>query len=431
MQEEGYTILAPQMSPIHFEIVEALLRSVGYNVVLLPSVDHAAVDTGLKYVNNDICYPSILVTGQIMEAVLSGKYDLERTAVLISQTGGGCRATNYIALIRKALKDSGHENVPVISLSVAGGLDEDNPGFKLLQPGLIKRAVYALLYGDLIMKCLYRTRPYEAEAGSADRLYESFMSRAKTLIPRTNRKAFYELCEDTVKRFDALPLIEGEGCEADVPGLVDFFLFGTSNQLNMKDELGTKRTSRLTHAAGIKLIEGMRAPINKMLERSERFEPYGSIYELGEKAEKVLSLCNTMGEGWLLTAEMIDLIELGTPNIVCASPFACLPNHVVGKSVIKRLRQMHPESNIVAVDYDPGASEVNQLNRIKLMISVAKENFKNGAAFKIENPADPTTAAGVATSGSAHACGTGEPSITLSPAQLEQIEQAKHKAGVR
>ena len=461
MQEEGYTILAPQMSPIHFEIVEALLRSVGYNVVLLPSVDHAAVDTGLKYVNNDICYPSILVTGQIMEAVLSGKYDLERTAVLISQTGGGCRATNYIALIRKALKDSGHENVPVISLSVAGGLDEDNPGFKLLQPGLIKRAVYALLYGDLIMKCLYRTRPYEAEAGSADRLYESFMSRAKTLIPRTNRKAFYELCEDTVKRFDALPLagdrskprvgvvgeilvkfhptannevvkvIEGEGCEADVPGLVDFFLFGTSNQLNMKDELGTKRTSRLTHAAGIKLIEGMRAPINKMLERSERFEPYGSIYELGEKAEKVLSLCNTMGEGWLLTAEMIDLIELGTPNIVCASPFACLPNHVVGKSVIKRLRQMHPESNIVAVDYDPGASEVNQLNRIKLMISVAKENFKNGGAFKIENPADPTTAAGVATSGSAHACGTGEPSITLSPAQLEQIEQAKHKAGVR
>ena len=461
MQEEGYTILAPQMSPIHFEIVEALLRSVGYNVVLLPSVDHAAVDTGLKYVNNDICYPSILVTGQIMEAVLSGKYDLERTAVLISQTGGGCRATNYIALIRKALKDSGHENVPVISLSVAGGLDEDNPGFKLLQPGLIKRAVYALLYGDLIMKCLYRTRPYEAEAGSADRLYESFMSRAKTLIPRTNRKAFYELCEDTVKRFDALPLagdrskprvgvvgeilvkfhptannevvkvIEGEGCEADVPGLVDFFLFGTSNQLNMKDELGTKRTSRLTHAAGIKLIEGMRAPINKMLERSERFEPYGSIYELGEKAEKVLSLCNTMGEGWLLTAEMIDLIELGTPNIVCASPFACLPNHVVGKSVIKRLRQMHPESNIVAVDYDPGASEVNQLNRIKLMISVAKENFKNGGAFKIENPADPTAAAGVATSSSAHACGTGEPAITLSPAQLEQIEQAKHKAGVR
>ena len=211
MQEEGYTILAPQMSPIHFEIVEALLRSVGYNVVLLPSVDHAAVDTGLKYVNNDICYPSILVTGQIMEAVLSGKYDLERTAVLISQTGGGCRATNYIALIRKALKDSGHENVPVISLSVAGGLDEDNPGFKLLQPGLIKRAVYALLYGDLIMKCLYRTRPYEAEAGSADRLYESFMSRAKTLIPRTNRKAFYELCEDTVKRFDALPLVPPDG----------------------------------------------------------------------------------------------------------------------------------------------------------------------------------------------------------------------------
>nr|WP_314639174.1 acyl-CoA dehydratase activase-related protein [uncultured Olsenella sp.] len=474
MQAEGYTILAPQMSPIHFEIVEELLRSEGYNVVLLPSVDHKAVDTGLKYVNNDICYPSILVTGQIMEAVLSGKYDLSRTAVLISQTGGGCRATNYIALIRKALKDSGHEDVPVISLSVAGGLDEDNPGFQILRPGLIVKAVYGLLYGDLLMKLLYRTRPYEAEAGAANRLFDHFMSRAKTLICRTDRKSFYRLCQDTVDRFDALPLvddrskprvgvvgeilvkfhptannqvvdvIEGEGCEADVPGLVDFFLFGTSNQINMKDELGTKATSRLTHGAGIKLIEGMRAPINRMLERSERFEPYIDIFELAAKAKQVLSLCNTMGEGWLLTAEMVDLIESGTPNIVCASPFACLPNHVVGKSVIKRLRQMHPESNIVAVDYDPGASEVNQLNRIKLMISVAKENFRNGGAFRVQNPDDPTERVVApyvdetryqrsytdrivderAESAAVHG-------IRLSPEQLAEIERAKRKAGVR
>ncbi len=467
MQAEGYTILCPQMSPIHFDIVEALLRDAGYNVVLLPSVDHKAVDTGLKYVNNDICYPSILVTGQLMEAVLSGRYDLSRTAVLITQTGGGCRATNYIALIRKALKDSGHEEIPVISLTAASGLGESAPGFNIFKPQLLVRAVYALLYGDLIMQLLYRVRPYEAEKGSANLLYENFMERAKALIPRADRRAFYGLCEETVVRFDTLPVvndrskprvgvvgeilvkfhptannqvvdvIEAEGCEADVPGLVDFFLFGMSNALNTNDELVTKATSRAAHAAGIKLIEGMRAPLNKMLARSERFEPYGSIAELGKKAKQILSLCNTMGEGWLLTAEMVDLIEHGTPNIVCASPFACLPNHVVGKSVIKRLRQMHPESNIVAVDYDPGASEVNQLNRIKLMISVAKENYKNGGAFRMENPSDPVTHDAempyTGRGGRRDSIVRGPHSgyFELTEEQLAQIEAAKERAGVK
>ncbi|MDO4536856.1 MAG: 2-hydroxyacyl-CoA dehydratase, partial [Coriobacteriales bacterium] len=448
MQEQGYTILAPQMSPIHFEVVEPVLHHAGYNVVLLPSVDPGAVDVGLKYVNNDICYPSILVTGQLMNAVLSGKYDLSRTAVLITQTGGGCRATNYIALIRKALKDSGHPEIPVISLSVAGGLDENNPGFKVVKPKILIAAVYALLYGDLIMQALYRTRPYEAVPGSADKLCHEYLQRAKIQVPTATRKQFYRLCQDTVDAFDALPLvndrskprvgvvgeilvkfhptanndvvrvIENEGCEATVPGLVDFFLFGTSNQIHLKHELGTKFQKRLTHGIGISAIDALRKPINEMLEKSERFEPYTQIFELGKKAEKVLSLCNTMGEGWLLTAEMIELIEQGTPNIVCASPFACLPNHVVGKSVIKRLRQLYPESNIVAVDYDPGASEVNQLNRIKLMISVAKENFKNGASFKLDNPDDPTTT------------GMDAGPIHLSAAQVRAIEDAKVKAGV-
>ena len=423
MQKQGYTILVPQMAPIHFDLVAPILKSEGYNVVLLPSVDQAAVDTGLKYVNNDICYPSILVTGQIMEAILSGKYDLTRTAVIISQTGGGCRATNYIALIRKALKESGHPEVPVISLTAASGLDEDNPGFNIIKPGVVMKALYALLYGDLIMQLLYRVRPYETTPGSANQLYDRYMAEAKGTIVRGGRSQFYTLCQRTIDAFEALPLtddrskprvgvvgeilvkfhptannqvvkvIESEGCEANVPGLVDFFLFGMTNAINMQHELGTKATSRATHKAGIKLIEGFREPINKMLSRTTRFEPYPDIFELAAKAEKVLSLCNTMGEGWLLTAEMCDLIECGTPNIVCAQPFACLPNHVVGKSVIKRLRQMHPESNIVAVDYDPGASEVNQLNRIKLMISVAKENFRNNreGGFKLENPADPVT----------------------------------------
>nr|WP_073295952.1 2-hydroxyacyl-CoA dehydratase [Parolsenella massiliensis] len=444
MQEAGYTLLCPQMSPIHFELVEQLLINAGFNAVLLPSVDHGAVEAGLKYVNNDICYPSILVTGQIMEAIESGKYDLSRTAVIISQTGGGCRATNYIALIRKALKDSGHPEVPVVSLTAASGLDEDNPGFNVFKPDLIIHAIYALLYGDLIMQTLYRVRPYEAEAGSANALYERLMERAKVELVSCGQRGFLKLCQDTVDAFETLPVvddrskprvgvvgeilvkfhptannevvrvIEQEGCEAVVPGLVDFFLFGMTSPMNMRGELGTKFRKRLTHQTGIKVIEAMREPINRMLEKSTRFEPYPDIYELAAKAKQILSLCNTMGEGWLLTAEMCDLIETGTPNIVCCSPFACLPNHVVGKSVIKRLREMHPESNIVAVDYDPGASEVNQLNRIKLMISVAKENFREARGTAAER-VDVAAAA----------------ALPLSRAQLDRIEAAKAAAAER
>ena len=497
MQQEGYTILCPQMAPIHFDLIEPLMRHEGYNMVLLPSVDHGAVEAGLKYVNNDICYPSILVTGQIMEAIESGKYDLSRTAVVISQTGGGCRATNYIALIRKALHDAGHPEVPVISLSVARTLDENNPGFDIMKPGLVARAIYALLYGDLMMQLLYRVRPYEATPGSADELYESLMGRAREQLPTMGRKRFYRFCQETVDAFEALPLvndrskprvgvvgeilvkfhptannelvkvIESEGCEANVPGLLDFFLMGLSNQINMKDELGTKWTSRTANGSAIKLVQSMRKPIDDMLAASTRFEPYEPIMELAEKASRVLSLCNTMGEGWLLTAEMVDLIENGTPNIVCCSPFACLPNHVVGKAVIKRLRQMHPESNIVAVDYDPGASEVNQLNRIKLMISVAKENFRElreeaaarsaaggdagvalGAVgptdgFRLTNPDDPTTAVvapyveeperdhvGGDDSCATGGCGSQAP-LQLSDEQLERIREAKLRAARR
>ena len=448
MQDQGYTILCPQMAPIHFEIVEPVLRAYGYNVVLLPSVDHKAVDTGLRYVNNDICYPSILVCGQLIEAVLSGEYDLSRTAVLISQTGGGCRATNYIGLIRKALRDSGHPEVPVISLAMASGLDEHNPGFNLLKPKMLMHVLYAIIYGDLIMQLLYRTRPYEVEPGAADRLYGGLMRRARTEVPGTSLRRFYRLCQDTIEAFDALPLkddrskprvgvvgeilvkfhptanndlirvIESEGCEANVPGLLDFFTMGMSHEVNMQHELGSSASGRATNRAEVRLVEGIREPINKMLAASERFEPWPSIFDLAEKAKRVLSLCNNMGEGWLLTAEMIELIEGGTPNVVCAQPFACLPNHVVGKSVIKRLRQMYPQSNIVAVDYDPGASEVNQLNRIKLMISVAKENLRERGAFVLEG--DDVDAGGESAG-----------PIRLTAAQLAQIEDAKRRAGVR
>ena len=412
MKDAGYTILCPQMAPIHFDLIKEVFRASGYNLELLPSTDRGAVEAGLRYVNNDICYPSILVTGQIMEAIESGRYDLSKTAVVITQTGGGCRATNYIALIRKALRDSGHADIPVISLS-AVKLDEENPGFKLT-PTMLKAAVYSVLFGDVMMQMLYRCRPYEATPGAANQLFEQFMDRARKLAPAFNRRNFTKLSREAIRAFDTMPLvgegtkprvgvvgeilvkfhptannhvvdvIEAEGCEAVVPGLLDFFLYSMSNATVQKNELGSSVVTRAGMDAAIGMVDWMREPVEEMLEQSERFERPEPISAMAQKATQVLSLCNNMGEGWLLTAEMLDLIDHGAPNIICTQPFACLPNHVVGKAVIKELRRQHPESNIVAVDYDPGASEVNQLNRIKLMISVAKENLRAGKGFVME-----------------------------------------------
>ncbi len=403
MKKEGYTIISPQMSPIHFELLERVFRDHGYNLEVLPSVDHGAVEAGLKYANNDVCYPSILVTGQIMEAVLSGKYDTNKLAVIISQTGGGCRATNYIALIRKALKDAGYEHIPVMSLSFKK-LDEHNPGFKIT-PTMLYQAGMALIYGDLLMQCLYRTRPYEATPGSANELYESWMLYLKDDLHKTTPRKFDKNVHSIVSSFDYLPLvndrskprvgvvgeilvkfhptannevvdvIEAEGCEAVVPGIVEFFLYAISNSIWQSQNLGTSKTSAKGSQLSLKAVDIVRKPVWDALSRSKRFSVPANIYELADYARDILSLCNSMGEGWLLTAEMIELIHSGCPNIVCAQPFACLPNHVTGKGVIKELRRLNPTSNIVAVDYDPGASEVNQLNRIKLMIAVAKANF--------------------------------------------------------
>ena len=405
MKEAGYTILAPQMAPYHFELLVPIFKRFGYNVDLLPSVDHGAVDAGLKYVNNDICYPSILVTGQIMEAVTSGRYDTDKLAVLITQTGGGCRATNYISLIRKALKAAGLGHIPVIALSFKD-LGEVNPGFKIT-PKMLLQAVYALCYGDLLMMTLYRTRPYEIEPGAANHLFEHWMAECKAQLARgVKRSEFKRTVKQIVEDFDTLPLqgegtkprvgvvgeilvkfhptannqivdvIEREGCEAVVPGLIEFFLFGIAGGIFQKDPLGRSAKGALGGKIGLSAIAKFRKPVNDALAASTRFNPPANIYELAEYASEILSLCNSMGEGWLLTAEMVELIVSGAPNVVCTQPFACLPNHVVGKAVIKELRRRYPESNIVAVDYDPGASEVNQLNRIKLMISVAKANLE-------------------------------------------------------
>jgi len=407
MKEQGYTILAPQMAPIHFELLNELFHYGGYNLKLLPSVDQGAVEAGLKYTNNDICYPSILTTGQVMEAITSGEYDLDKLAVIITQTGGGCRATNYIALLRKALADAGAPHIPVIGLSFHRGLGEVNPGFNVTLK-LLRRAVYVFFYGDLLMQCLYRTRPYEAVPGSAQKLYDHWMDVCKQQIGgKVNRRIFAKTCKKMIHEFDTLELvgdgtkprvgvvgeilvkfhptanngivdiIEREGCECVVPGLTEFFLFGISGGIWQHRELTKPLKSEIGTRFSLGMLRVWRRPLIKALNKSKRFHAPAGIYELADYASEILSLLNSMGEGWLLTAEMVELIKAGTPNIVCTQPFACLPNHVTGKGVIKELRRRHPESNIVAVDYDPGASEVNQLNRIKLMISVAKENFKN------------------------------------------------------
>jgi predicted CoA-substrate-specific enzyme activase len=401
MREE-HTILAPEMSPIHFQFVEEAFNVSGYKVVVLPSVDKKAVDEGLKYVNNDACYPTIVVVGQIIEAVKSGKYDTNKLSVLISQTGGGCRATNYIGFLRKALKDVGCGHIPVISLNALGM--EKNPGFALT-PGLLNKSMMALVYGDLLMRVLLKTRPYEKIEGSANLLYESWVDKCKEAVRQGDHRLFKQNIRRIVKDFDNLPLknivkpkvglvgeilvkfhptannnvidvVEGEGCEAVMPDLMDFFLYCAYDANFKYQYLGGTRKKQVLSNAAILAMEYYRKEMKKALHKSKRFEPPKSIRQLAEGAEPILSLGNQTGEGWFLTAEMVELIESGTKNIICMQPFACLPNHVTGKGMIKELKHRYPGANITAVDYDPGASEVNQLNRIKLMLSVAFKNLQ-------------------------------------------------------
>ena len=401
--KKNYTILCPQMSPIHFDLIEPAVRSCGYNLEVLQNSDRTAVDTGLKYVNNDACYPSLIVVGQIMDALLSGKYDLEHTAVIMSQTGGGCRASNYIGFIRRALERAGMPQIPVISLN-ANGM-ETNPGFKITLP-LLTKAMQAVVYGDLFMRVLYATRPYEAKAGSANALHEKWKAICiKSLQKRSLSMAeFNRNIRGIVHDFDELPrrdvqkprvgivgeilvkfsplannhvveLLEAEGAEAVMPDLLDFLLYCFYNSNFKADNLGGKRSTAHLCNMGISLLEYFRRTCRRELERSTHFLPPARIQDLASMAKHYVSLGNQTGEGWFLTGEMLELIHSGTTNIICTQPFGCLPNHIVGKGVIKELRASHPEANIIAVDYDPGASEVNQLNRIKLMLSTAQKNL--------------------------------------------------------
>ena len=401
---KDYTILCPQMSPIHFDIIEPAMKSCGYHIEVLGNDNRQAIDTGLKYVNNDACYPSLIVVGQIMDALLSGKYDLNQTAVIMTQTGGGCRATNYVGFIRRALEKAGMPQIPVISLNLSG--IETNPGLDI-NLDMIIRIAYAITFGDIFMRCVYRMRPYEKEAGITNRLHEKWKNECISFLTgkHLNFVKFRKMCKEIVEDFDQIEivdikkprvgivgeilvkyapiannhlveLLEAEGAEAVCPDLLDFMLYCFYNQIHKAEYLGTsKKTARLCKA-GIHCLELLRGGATKAFQSSKHFYAPAGIYQTVEAAKPIVNIGNQTGEGWFLTGEMIELIHSGVNNIVCCQPFGCLPNHVVGKGVIKEIRHRHPLANIVAIDYDPGASEVNQLNRIKLMLSTAQKNIK-------------------------------------------------------
>ena len=401
-----HTILCPQMAPLHFDIIKEVFVSQGYNLVVMPAMDKDAIDTGLKYVNNDACYPALIVVGQVMNALFSGEYDLNNVSIFMSQTGGGCRASNYIGFIRKALEKANMGHVPVVSLNAAG--IEKNPGLKYT-PALANRALQGLVYGDLLCRLLYRTRPYEAIPGSANALYTKWNDICKVSVTNGKLGEYKRNIFGMVAEFDRLPLIEktlprvgvvgeilvkyhptanndivtlleNEGVEVVVPDLLDFFLYSAYNANFKADHLGGSKKNKLAGNTAIWAIELYRKHMRRALSQSKRFVEPMPIQQLADLARPVVSLGNMTGEGWFLTAEMIELIHQGAGNIVCAQPFACLPNHVTGKGIIKELNRQYPSANIVAVDYDPGASEVNQLNRIKLMLSAAMREVESDGA---------------------------------------------------
>lgn len=397
-----HTLLLPMLSPIHQDgLVDEALKASGYNVVCLPAEDKEAVNVGLKYVNNDACYPAIISIGQLVEALESGAYDLNNTSVMMTQTGGGCRATNYIPLLRKALNDAGFPQVPVVSVSMGNKGVESNPGFKFTLP-MLKRIVVAFLYGDLFERVVYRTRPYELKKGQIDQMHADWLKKVAKNVRNGSLTQFNRNMKKIIADFDTVPLsdavkpkvgvvgeilvkysptanndivrlLEAEGAEAVVPDIIGFMNYSLYNQIWKYENLGMAKKGKVLAEFGIRLIEMVERPMDKALRASERFDGIQSIYDLAADASKVLSIGNHTGEGWFLTGEMIELLKTGVNNIVCMQPFGCLPNHVVGKGVIKELRHQYPKANIAAIDYDPGVSLVNQLNRIRLMMATANK----------------------------------------------------------
>ncbi|MDR0485548.1 MAG: 2-hydroxyacyl-CoA dehydratase [Elusimicrobiota bacterium] len=406
--KESYTILCPQMSPVHFKLAGAVMRKHKINLEVLPNVGKKDIEEGLRYVNNDACYPTIVVVGQLINALKSGKYDLNKTALIISQTGGGCRATNYGAFLRKAAEKAGFKNVPIISLGVTNSSASNSLGFSM---GLIKDVMLVLLYGDLLMRLSNRMRPYEINTGQTENLTEKWLIHLSDRIRKTGHFEFKRTIKKIIKEFDEIPIrdikkprvgvvgeilvkfhpdannnlvsvLEKEGAEAIVPDMTDFFIYCLLDDNYKHKYLAGSLKMKIISSAIIKIIEIHRGMIRRFLKNSVHFESSERTKQLAEKVSEIVSVCNQSGEGWLLTAEMLELIESGANNIVCVQPFGCLPNHITGKGVMKELKRRYADVNIAAVDYDPGASEVNQINRIKLMMSVAREQMTGRRKYK-------------------------------------------------
>lgn len=400
--KKDYTIITPNMAPIHFELIKNVLQSYGYNIDLLTTTGREIVDEGLKYVHNDTCYPALLSIGQMMHALHSGKYDLHKVALIMTQTGGGCRASNYIHLLRKALKKDGLDFIPVISVNISGL--ESNSGFQITLP-MIRRAIAALTYGDLLMLLKNQVKPYEAEPGTADKLVEQWTTtltklfeQGKAFTQREVREYFDKITESfanvpRVERKTTKVGIVGEiyvkysplanndledflfrqGCEVMTPGILGFMIFKVDNRLEDIALYGGSSAKKQLCTMLKWYFTKFETDLIAAVKKYPQFTPPAPYSHLKELSSKVIGHGCKMGEGWLLTAEVMELIESGYQNVVCTQPFGCLPNHIVGKGMIRKVKSVYPQANIVPIDYDPSATKVNQENRIKLMLAVAAE----------------------------------------------------------
>ena len=400
---KDYTILIPLMAPIHFRLLQKVLIHSRYKVELLENTGPSVVEQGLKYVHNDTCYPALLVIGQMIDALKSGKYDLHKTALIISQTGGGCRASNYIYLLRKALKKAGLEYVPVISLNLAG-LDPQ-PGFKL-SPLMLVKMLVALIYGDLLMDLSNQCRPYEVHPGQTDQLVDHWIDVLTDQFNHHRGISLHSLkknMKQIVISFDQLekqqkdilkvgivgeiyikysPLgnnhleefLASQDCEVRMPGMMGFMMYGVYNSVEDFKLYGGSFLKEQLMAFAYSLLLHLEKLMIHAIEDNSGFMTPTPFPEMKEMAQQIIGLGAKMGEGWLLTGEMMELNSTGFKNIICTQPFGCLPNHIVGKGMIRKIRQTDPDCNIVAIDYDPSATRVNQENRIKLMLSIAREN---------------------------------------------------------
>lgn len=398
--KKTHTILVPDVSEIHFSLLKKVLTYYGYNIEVLKDGGKEVLDPGLKYVHNDICYPALICTGQFIKSIESGEYDKDRTALMMVQTGGGCRASNYISVIRKALKSAGYENIPVISANLAGL--EKNSGVRIT-PSMIHKAFMCICYGDLLMEMYHQVFPYETSPGTCRRLLDQWIEKAGSMIYRRRFNSLSLISrdfDDIVRSFASIDtrykktikvgivgeiyvkyssvannsledFLYSQGCHVTVPGILPYLRYAVDNRSNDVDFYGGSRIIKKGSQALGKYMESIENLIAGSISKYSSFPLPDKYRDLKEAAEGIIGLGCKMGEGWILTAEMVHLIKSGVPNIVCAQPFGCLPNHIVGKGMMKQIYEKYNQANIVSIDYDPGASRVNQENRIKLMLSNA------------------------------------------------------------